>query len=303
MRKITQNLLLLTAASLFIFSCGEDEEPTASVPSVSVSASVDGTAISSGDEVQVGSVVDFTVSITAPGGVNGLTVNGTSLSRTQLGAEAGDTDATYNFSSNAVEAADLGSILTTTVVAVDDLGQESAEVVFEINPASPVAKVQTAIILAAPDAEGDRDAFYSVAGNLLYSHNDVVGTSEAVSQNIDFAYYFGNSDEASLVSPSEYPASVFDISAWGTRNETAMVQLVDFTSEDFMGLVTVADVEAALESVSDETAVLGFTGLEVGSVIAFETAGEIAGVLIVQDITTGFSGNIELEMVLAEAAE
>ena len=73
MRKFTQNLLLLTAASLFIFSCGEDEEPTFDAPSVSVSATVDGVAVTSGSDVVSGSEIVVSVTVNAPGGVNGLT--------------------------------------------------------------------------------------------------------------------------------------------------------------------------------------------------------------------------------------
>ncbi len=302
MRKITQNLLLLTAVSLLVLtSCGEDEETLPNVPSVTLSASVDGTAISSGDEVEVGTVITFTADIIAAGGVNTLWIGNDPVSRAELNVTAGATTASYSFTSSV----DQEGNLSLEVYAVDDAAQESSRVTFSILGVitSPPAKVQTAIILAAPDADGNNTAFYSVDQNLLYSHNDVVGTAEAVSQNIDLAYYFGDTDEASLVSPSEYPAAVFDISAWTVRNETAMVQVVDFTNEEFMALTTVADVEAVLESVSDETAVLGFTGVEVGTVVAFETASGTAGVLRVQDLTTGFSGSIELEMILAEAAE
>ena len=123
------------------------------------------------------------------------------------------------------------------------------------------------------------------------------------SQNIDFAYYYGQTDEASLVSPSEYPSSVFDISAWGTRNETAMIQVLNLSSEEFMALTTVKDVEDVLASVSDETAITGYSGLEEGTIIAFETADEIAGVLMVKTIDSGFSGSIEIEVILAQSAE
>lgn len=305
MKKITQNLrslLLAFTAVALLASCGEDDEVTFDNPTVDVVATVDGATVTSGSEVEVGSTISFAVTITAQGGVNGLTVNNTSYSRTQLGAEAGDTQATFTITS---ELSELGEG-TFAFQSVDDAGQVSTEFVFAVTvvaPASPDAKVQTAIILSAPDADGRETAFYSVAENLLYSHSDVTGTAAAVSQNIDFGYYYGNTDEASLVSPSNYPTAVFDISAWTVKNETAMIQVTDFTLEDFMALSTVADVEAVLESVSNETAVLGFTGLEVGTVIAFETAGEVAGILRVQSITTGFSGSIEVEMILAEAAE
>ena len=63
------------------------------------------------------------------------------------------------------------------------------------------------------------------------------------------------------------------------------------------------DVEEVLERYEDSDAFAGYTGLEEGSIIAFETAGEIAGIFIVRSLSAGFSGSIELEMILAEEAE
>lgn len=309
MKKFTQKILLFTLAStVFLTSCGDDEDPVVEVPSITVTAAVNEAAIVSGAEVEVGSTITFTVGITAPGGVNTLWIGNDAVSRTVLGVDAGATTASYSFTSDVTQE----GVLSLEVYAVDDADQSSATTTFTVTGVvtSPDAKVLTAIMLAAPDAEGTLTAFYSVGDETLYSHNDVIGTAEAVSQNIDFGYYYGANDEASLVSPSEYPASVFDISAWTTRNETVMVYASNYyTTEDYMGLQTVADVTAWLDNldanaVEDDIA-LGFSGLSAGDLIAFETAGEIAGIIRVTQISGTFNAGdfIELEFILAEAAD
>ena len=303
MRKFTQNLLLLSAASLFLFSCGEDEEPTASAPSVTVTASVDGTSISSGDNVEVGSVVDFSVAINAPGGVNGLTINGTSVSRTQLGAEAGDVSATYTFSSNAIAASDLGLVLTTTIVAVDDLGQESAEVVFEINPSSPTARSYSTVLLAAPTGDLMNKNFFSVSAGATYSSDDVTSTAEAVSPTIDFGYYYGANDEASIASPEGFKSTVFSgqVTGWTTTNQTSL-RTTTLTSSDVTEITTYADIDAAFDAgTADDNGVV--SGLVEGQVLAFETVGGVRGIILVTAIDPGFESNDSITIdVLAQLA-
>lgn len=309
MKKITQKLLLVTlAATVFLTSCGDDEDPVVEIPSITVTAAVNEAAIVSGAEVEVGSTINFTVAINAPGGVNTLWIGNDAISRSALGVDAGATEASYSFTSNVTQE----GLLSLEIYAVDDSDQSSATTTFTVTGVvtSPTAKVLTAVMLAAPDSEGNLSAFYSVGQETLYSHNDVIGTAEAVSQSIDFGYYYGANDGASLVSPSEYPEAVFDISAWTTRNETIMVYASNYyTVEEYMALETVADVTAWLDNLdevaSEDDVALGFSGLSEGDLIAFGTAGEIGGVIRVSTVSGTFNAGdfIELEFILAEAAD
>lgn len=312
MKRFTRNLLVLALGATVLFtSCGDDEEdvPTAAMPSISVSAvSGENGAIQDGANVTATDSVTLSVSFTAAGGVNTLYNGQTAISRNDLGLEAGATSGSASFKTITTEA-QVGQTLTSSFVIVDDLDQADT-VTFSFTVVaipSPAAKVLSQRVLAAPLGDGSSKSFYSVSEDELYSHNDVIGTADPISANIDFAYYYGNSDEASLVSPSEYPSDVFDISAWGTRNQTIMVIARNATAEDFMALETVADVTAFLEDLdnnaSQDDAAFGWANMVEGTIIGFETAGEIGGVLRVVSIETGFTGSIELELILAEAAE
>jgi hypothetical protein len=310
MKRIFQKLMMVAAIGSLgvLYSCNSDdeEEVLPAAPSLNISASVvDGGSLSDGGSVTAGDTVQFSVSITAEGGFNVLrVVQGGStqeINRNDLGLDEGATSVSgLNLTIGTTEAM-VGSSLTYRFEAVDDNNQiDTASFTFSV--ASPPAKVQTAIIFAAPLGDGSSNTFYSVSENTLYSHNDVIGTSDPVSANIDLGYYFGQADEATIVSPSAYPSSVFDISAWGTRNQTGMAD-IQLSTEDFNALTTVADVQAVLDANSDVDGFEGLSGLEVGTVAIFETAGGQVGLFIVRSLDTGFNGQIELEFILAEAGE
>jgi hypothetical protein len=313
MKKITKNLLpiLGIVGLIFMTSCGKDEGVVATAPSISISASVDGSAIASGDNVEVGSSVAFAVTITAPGGVNGLTVNGTSYSRSELGAEAGDTQVIVtNISSGILAETSIGLTAKYDFVAVDDLGQESEVETFTfvvVALPSPVAKAYGTTLLTPPAGDGTTDTFFGIGNGTLYSHNDVTGTAEPVSANIDLGYYYGATDMASLSAPAAYPSSVFDISAWGTKKDTKL-EVTTLDSEDFIGMSTVADVNAKLEAITFETTGGNIeTNLTAGKILAFKTADTeaISGFIYVEAITgtTGNNDSITLQFVLNKAAE
>lgn len=312
MKKLFQKLLFLAlgASFVFLYSCGEDEEVLPAAPSLGVSAvNGSGATVQNGGSIQATDSITFSFTANTPGGFNVLRWTGDvqsgEYSRTDIGAEAGETSpAIPEFVIYTSENNEGGTASILFTLVDDESQSDTLTFTFSITEApSPVAKIQTAIILAAPLANGTSTSFYSVGENTLYSNQDVVGTAAAISPNIDLAYYYGNTDEASVVSPSIFPAAIFDISAWGTRNETAMVEITDLTEEQFNALETVADVEAILDAYSEVDAFAGYSGLEVGSTIAFETAGGISGIFIVKALTAGFTGSIELEMILAEAAE
>ena len=309
MKNTLRQLLMLSVIGsvVFLYSCGEDEEPDpVAVPSVSITGSV-----ASGSEVEAGTAVDISVSITAPGIFNTLNITGSvteSFNRNSTEATITNDGATATFEFTLETSEDdIDSTIEINMVAIDDLDQSSAMETFTISVIpvpSPDAIIQTAIILAAPTADGSSVSFYSVSENTLYSHDDVVGTADPVSANIDLGYYYGSSDEATIISPSSYPSAVFDISAWGTKNTTEMVQLVDMSTEEFDALVSVADVEAVIDAIPEDSDVFeGYSGLEEGIIIAFSTSGDIEGIMVVRALETGFSGSIELEMILSEAAE
>jgi len=305
MKKITQKLLFVTlAASVFLASCGDDDEETLpAIPTINVSATVNNESIESGDEVEVGSTIMFRVDITAAGGVNTLWIGDDPVDRATLNVDAGATSATYSFNSDVTQE----GMLSLEIYAVDDEDQSSAITTFSVTGVitSPDAKVQTAKMLLAPTGDFTSDTFYSIAQDQLYSSNDVTSTEDPISTNIDLGYYYRNNDMTSIAAPANYPTDVYDLELleWNIRNATELVKTT-LTQEAYMALSTVADVEAELANVDFTSSTGRATELTEEDVIAFNTVNNLSGFILVTEISgTANQGDfIELEFLLAEAA-
>ncbi|MEP4535265.1 MAG: hypothetical protein ABJ004_19365 [Cyclobacteriaceae bacterium] len=301
-------LVMFLGATIILTSCGDDEEttPQAGLPSISASLHVNGSASSS---AMPGDSVSFSLTATAEGGINRIVaLAGTTpildKSYLDLGLTSGSTTSDVEGSiSPRPSAADAGTTWEFSFVVVDDLNQVDTTTV-SLDITSPEAKVQTAKLLYPPTGDGNSQTFYAIAQNKIYTHSEVIGTAEAVSPNIDLGYYYGGTDMATLSAISEYPEGVFDVSAWGTKNATKLIE-TSITLETYTALSTVADVEAEFENV-DFSAQDGVTSLlAVGDVLAFETVAGLQGFIYVSDLEEGGDSNdyIELEFILAAAAE
>ncbi|WP_420317771.1 hypothetical protein [Ekhidna sp.] len=301
-------LKLLPILSLFVIaamtSCGGDDEITAAAPSVTVNASVDGTAIASGDEISIGSDLVLNVTVNAPGGVNGLDVNGTSYSRAQLNADAGATTGSITLNSTVSVDLQVGATVAFEFEAVDDLNQTSEVVTFTYVVAaapSPDARSYSAVLLAAPTGDLMNQNFFSVSSGTKYSSNDVTTTSESVSPTIDFGYYYGQTGEASIASPAGFESTVFaaQVEGWTTKNATVL-KTTTMTATEFNETASWADIDAAFDAgTADDNGII--TNLTVGTVLAFETVGGVKGLIHVSAIEPGFESNDSITLdVLAQ---
>jgi hypothetical protein len=312
MKKVFQKLLLLSIVGSigFLYSCGEDEEPTPSAaPTISVSASTPAGALADGGEVVTSTTVTVTAKVTAEGGFNAVTIKNGATSdtytRNDLSLEAGATSATAEWE---ITVTDIGTV-SLTFEAVDDenqTGTASFSIVV-VEPPSPPAKIQSAVLLSAPlGAVGgvfSSKTFYSISENKTYSRNDVESTTASVSPLIDFGYYYGASDMSSLSAPDEYPIWDLGAAGWGTLNET-ILELTNITAAEYLEIVTVADMTAVLDEIDLTSSNGTVTNLEEGNVLIFETAEGEQGLILVGAITgtDGSDGTITLEIKL-EAAE
>ncbi len=168
-------------------------------------------------------------------------------------------------------------------------------------PLANISSYET-VLLAAPigQAPGERtsDTFFSTETGLAYSVEDVVnGTGGISSADIDFGYYFGATNEASIAAPSTYPSSVYDLSAtganWGTLNATTFRPLDSFAAEDFdaiqvnQGFRLGQEYEVA--GADNEGAEI--TGLAEGDAFAFQTADGRFGIVVVDEVAPGIESD------------
>ena len=316
MKQILNKLFLFGILGSFVllYSCGGDdpEEPTIDPPSLSISVT-GGELNAAQDELIVdqGSELTFTVSITAPGGFNTFRLTQTSgnpvvineQTRNDIGVDAGTPDVTVTVPPFSYTSGDVAEL--TFTVADDSNPSQSTDAVVAVTINARPAEVRTAVLLAAPTGDNTSQTFYSVGENRTYSNGDVTGTAAAVSQNIDFGYYYGATANASISSPNDYPTAIYDLAAagWGTRNITSLVKGA-ITSSAYAELSSVASVETALSGVDFTSAPETVTGLVADDIIAFKTAGDVEGFIKVVSITgtDGSNGRIELELILAQEA-
>lgn len=299
MKNFRQNFLTaVTILSLgFLFSCGEDDTPVADAPGVSVTAAiVDGGSLVSGGDVIAGSSVTFTINVTAPGGFNNVDVTGSAtenISRNDLDLELGATSASATLTVATLET-DVDGTASFTFVAVDELSQSSEEVVFTfeiVAPPSPDARAYSAVLLAAPTGDYTNENFFSVSTGEIYSREEVNATTDPISATIDFGYYYGGDDNATIASPSGFESTTFaaQVEGWGTKNATVL-KTTTMTAAQFTETVSHADIDEAFDAgTADENGII--PNLAADMVLAFETADGVKGLILVTEIEAGFDSN------------
>lgn len=308
-----RNLLLMSAMSsmALFYSCSDDEEEEFESPSISVTASA--TSAEEGDEIT------FDVSISAPEGFDRYNVyvgvDGGDLTFQDEytvddidGAAAGDLEVTHSISTT-LDDVEVGSVLTFQFEVVDAENQ-TATTEIDITITSPEARVYSAVLLAAPLGDKSGESFFSTSDGETYSPEEVESTSAAISPNIDFGYYYGSSDHASIASPAGFLTTVFSaqVSAWNTKNAT-VIKSTDLGESEFTEVTTYADIDEVFDAGTDEEGII--SNLEEGSVVAFETVSGVRGLILVSAIVDGngdgqYDGStdeIQLEIIVQETAE
>ena len=165
-----------------------------------------------------------------------------------------------------------------------------------------------AVLLAAPVAERTSKTFFSATSGGTYSIEDVIAeTGGITSDSIHFGYYYGNTGQASLASPAEYPTQGFpslgaDGANWSTLNET-MFRPVTLTGT-FDDVMTSDEVASLFETAGNASESGVINQLQVGDVYAFSfSEGDETnfGVFQVDAIEPGFESNDSITLTVKVA--
>ena len=189
--------------------------------------------------------------------------------------------------------------VTGTVNVVN--GSVTKQVSFTVNindvNESPAATKYSSVELAVPLGSGTAKNFFVLTNGNIYSTNEAGGNNSIAAQ-IDFGYYYGGTDNASLASPSNYPVTFLDLSGWGTQNSTTIFKTT-LTTAQFDALVTNADLQTAFNAQTNPGST-SVTGLSMGDVVAFRTSSSnkigFAKVLMVNG-TFNFGDSITLQII------
>ncbi|MFA0961409.1 hypothetical protein AB9P05_06360 [Roseivirga sp. BDSF3-8] len=311
MRRLTNYAALLAMmGAIFLFSCGDDEEidpiGVGDSPAFTFTGE-DADSINRTAPVfrgAVGESFDVNVAVNAPNGFNVLriykVVDGTRTETLEeyVRTTSGQTDFDANFS-YVIEAEDADNLTEIEFEAVDDENETTTESI-EIIVNEPAVNMYSAVLLAAPLADGSSNTFFSSENGNIYSDDDVTGTTEDISSTIDFGYYYGNTDAATLASPAAYPSEILSLSGWNTLNNTEL-RITALSSSQFNELNTPSSIQNAFTNATAGGDPEIASGLTAGTVIAFMTdtdkpGGANYGVLIVDSIIpgTGADGEIQL---------
>ncbi|MDG5799046.1 hypothetical protein QA597_01560 [Marinilabiliaceae bacterium ANBcel2] len=134
----------------------------------------------------------------------------------------------------------------------------------------------------------DYGSSYNSSDNLVYILSDARENSEL----IDFIYFYGASNLATLASPDDSDAaSVLTMSDWETRNSTTLA-LTEITKEQFNSMEDDRLITEAAEDASGTKA----NELSEGDVVFFETAAGVKGVVLVKGISEGDDGYMEIKV-------
>lgn len=273
MRKVSKlmSMVLALGAVTYLTSC-DPTEPTGPAPSITFTDAEDNVITSISGEV--GDEVTFTVTVEAKEGFNALRyaielgTDSTFIEEFTRGSSIDSVwkkEIKYTFVEKYV-----GESAFLSFIAVDEKSQSRAAQldVTTTKTSTPITKY-TAKLLFAPTGDKTSKTFFSTNTGDTWSLNEVNGSGNN-SPNIDFGYYYGKDNKASLAAPASFPSNIYDLAAanWGTRNATGFKKAT-VTAAEFDALTNGEDIVNAWEAVTT-TATGVLNNLAANDVIVFQ---------------------------------
>ncbi|NSW44212.1 MAG: hypothetical protein HPY79_00060 [Bacteroidales bacterium] len=293
MKKLFAISLIVLAGAAMFTSCKKDE--TKPAPEITVTNNKTAYTVTATADT----TITFNVTVTAEAEIDQFTikktVGSTTTSYGNPSGFAGQTSYTYNFQ-EVFHPTDTYPISFTFKV-VDKEGQEASITV-------TVSKVQgqtgtpfgafnsyTAVLMGGQN-NATTGSFYASVGNHVYT----LSQAAANSASVDFAYYYGSTNLATLSAPADPQitsvANFSTIANWQTRNNTLFVKN---PSVDFANISTTTDISGVTFGTD-----LKANQLSVGDVVAFKTAAGKIGFVKVTAITqingTNSEGTITIDV-------
>lgn len=301
-KTLVYSLGLLLFGSVLFQSCGPTEtaEPVLVVTSFSDGWDA-GSQTFTGD---IDDVLEIEISVEAEGIFNTARVLDADGGILQEEARTEDGQTTYKGTfSYTLKEEEAGQTITLTVEGVDDEARTVQETVTIVTgeKKTPVVKY-TARLLYSPLESKESKTFLSTDDGETYSRNDVETTADPVSPKIDFGYYYGSMDKASIASPAGYPSSIYDLSSWGTKNNT-LLKLTEMPASHLDEIENNDDITThwAMTDMADADG--DVIDLAVDDMVAFqldESKGSKKGFFVVKSIVGEFGTDdyIEIDVVI-----
>ena len=318
MKRVNSLLIaaFVAASSMFV-SCDKDEEDVID-PSVSVKATYGSQSekiLLDGEDItaDLGTIVTFKITFNM--GTNKLrevhmkstigtkvfnVLDSINLDKGLFNTGAKSIDFTYQ--------TNVG--LEKEVLTFQTIDTKEREDMFTVNilkPAPPEPEegeqfVATTIVLLGGQSNATLGSFYSVK----YGKVMTIGAATSQSADVDFAYYYGSSNKATIAAPANDQAQTISygstkMSSWSKKNNTKFyrVDTENTNASEFYGVGDFwDDAMGTLDSTSSTDIESHAKELAVNNVVFFKTDGGIKGVFVVEKITgTNAQGSIELKLI------
>lgn len=218
------SLIVLAGASIFT-SCKKDDTPPA--PTISVTNNKTAYAITATADT----TITFNVTVAAEGEIDQFSIKKTvGSTTTTYGAPtgfSGQTSYTYNFQETFTSA--MTYPISFTFKVVDKSSQEASITVtiskIEGSTGTPFGTFNNyTTVLMGGQNNATTGSFYASVGNHVYTLSEAAANSAAV----DFAYYYGATNLATLSAPADPQittvANFSSIANWTTRTSTKFVK-------------------------------------------------------------------------------
>ena len=296
---------VLFAASILINSCSKDETSPDPATIIFEPDSADTFTGIAGD------IWTFQITAKAPGGFESFEIqktidSGTPVTLVTYPDDNGDNEVVVDFS-DTLQLDNVGKKVTLSFILTEK-GTTGITVTKTEITNSPPARKYTAILLYAPQGNNKTHSFFSTSKGFTYTPDSVVSAVDTISRDIDFGYYYGNTDQASLASPKGFTNTEFfrQVDYWGMLNGITF-KTTDITKSLYDNILTYADIDNAYNADTGLDTKDIVTHLTQGQIIAFETDPEkpngiARGLIFVDEIKGTFNEGdyIKLDVLAQE---
>ena len=295
-----RNLLVLAAlGSLVTFSsCDGDDDGTPPQPNLTLTANSDSVQAVAGD------TISFEVNVNHEKDLESFTVAGNPPTRVDTSISGiGSQGFNYQFSYVVPGSLGAGTEVDFTFTVTDE-DQESASQEYKVivTQSGSALNEYTAIMMGA-DRNSEFGSFYSTSENNVYKVSGVNGENSDNRSLVDFIFYYGDDNNASIAAPSDETATVFDVynvQNWsdnernGTNFSTSVGLSFSEVSSD-----NINQVRSAVEGGNNTLA----KKLSEGDVVGFITESGNAGAFRVDEISVPSSSDRESSIELSVKVE
>lgn len=314
MKKTIKSLFIAGfAIALTVTSCKKDETtttPTGTGPTVSLTDSTGTNKVDTNNFF----VHSYMIAKVTP--VSGTTIDSLKIEISVDGQtvgtpafEAADADQVNGFTETVPVEALISSLgvpvsskITFTATAKDNKGLTGTSSVTYTIVNDNAVIISKEIELGAQTNTAIPYKFLGIANNFATYTAGETGTARLNSGNIDFVYYYGQTDKNAFAAPSnENGAKVIwntEINAWARQNATKF-KTTNITAAQFDNIASTSKVDDlfAAETFAAETTDK-VTSIEVGNVYTFQTAEGVKGLAKFTAVAADATGSTKVMLII-----